>query len=245
LNSPPLAYLDPGFVTADEGRAVRLLSEYLHPMAALREKGIEDTVVFFGSSRIRESDPMGSYYEQARELAHRVTEWGRSIDPSGRRLVVCSGGGGGIMEAANRGASEAGGLTLGLNIGLPNEQRPNQYLDPQLTFEFHYFFMRKLWFAHLARALIVFPGGFGTLDELFEILTLRQTGKLSREICVILFGTEYWNRVVNFDVLREAGMIDDEHLLLLHRVDSVADAMRCLETHVRVVQPAQAPFIVD
>jgi uncharacterized protein (TIGR00730 family) len=145
--------------------------------------------VFFGSARIAESGPLGRYYTEARELAAQVTQWSRQLFPDGSRLVVCSGGGGGIMEAANRGAKDAGGRTIGLNIGLPHEQRPNSYLDPDLAFEFHYFFMRKLWFAHLARAAIVFPGGFGTLDEMFELLMLRQTRKLDRDICILLYGS--------------------------------------------------------
>lgn len=241
MSGPLLAYLDPSFVNADEGRAVRILSEYLHPLEVLRERGIHDTVVFFGSSRIAESGPLSRYYAEARELAGAVTRWAREVDATGSRLVVCSGGGGGIMEAANRGAREAGGHTIGLNIGLPAEQRPNRFLDPQLTFEFHYFFMRKLWFAHLARAVIVFPGGFGTLDELFEFLTLRQTGKLAREICVVLYGSDYWRRVVNLDALDEAGMIDGEHLRLLHRADSVDEAMQCLRAHVRIEAPDGGP----
>lgn len=241
MAGPRLAYLDPAFVDADPGRPVRILSEYLHPLEVLKERGIHDTVVFFGSSRIRETGPLSRYYTEARELAAEVTRWSHTVDASGSRLVVCSGGGDGIMEAANRGARESGGHTIGFNIGLPTEQRPNRYLDPQLTFEFHYFFMRKLWFAHLARAIFVFPGGFGTLDELFEFLTLRQTGKLSRDICVILYGTDYWRRIVNLEALEEAGMIDGEHLRLLHRADSVEEAMRCLKANVSVGDPDGGP----
>ena len=147
---------------------------------------------------------MAHYYEDARTLARLITEWGASIDGGANRLVITSGGGPGIMEAANRGASEAGGKTIGLNIGLPFEQFPNPYITPELCFEFHYFFMRKFWFAYLAKALVVFPGGFGTLDELFELLTLVQTRKLTKKIFILLYGTEYLDRG---DQLRRPGQI--------------------------------------
>jgi uncharacterized protein (TIGR00730 family) len=143
---------------------------------------VHDTIVFFGSARLREDGPLGRYYAEARQLARLVTAWGQSMPADRHRLVVCTGGGGGIMEAANRGAADAGGRSIGLNISLPREQRPNPYITPELSFEFHYFFMRKLWFAHLARAVVIFLSGFGTLDELWEMLTLSQTGKLDRRI---------------------------------------------------------------
>ena len=149
------------------------------------------------------------------------------------------------MEAANRGARDAGGRTIGFNIGLPNEQRPNPYVDAGLSFEFHYFFMRKLWFAHLARAIVIFPGGFGTLDELFEMLTLRQTGKLGRDVCIVLYGTQYWNRVLDLSVLVEEGMIDASSLGLLQTADSVAEALQCLKGGIKLdhvgASPAFAP----
>ena len=182
----PVAYKNESFLDSPDARELRILSEYLQPLAQLAAQGVTDTIVFFGSARIAEDGPLARYYQDARTLAREVTTWAHQVDPSGSRFVVCSGGGGGIMEAANRGASEAGGRTLGLNIGLPHEQRPNPFLMPELTFEFHYFFMRKLWFAHLARAVVVFPAGFGTLDELFEIVTLRQTGKLPRILIELL-----------------------------------------------------------
>lgn len=233
---PPLAYEDEAFLTGPDGRPIRMLAEYLGPLHALRAAGIVDTVVFFGSARLSPTGRHRRYYEEARELAGEVTRWARSLFPDGSRLVVSSGGAGGIMEAANRGAREAGGRTIGFNIGLPHEQRPNEYLEQGLSFEFHYFFMRKLWFAHLARAVIVFPGGYGTLDELFEILTLQQTGKLGRDVCIILYGTEYWGRVLNLDTLLEEGMIDAASLQLLHAADSIEEAMRCLRSHVRAEQ---------
>jgi hypothetical protein len=177
---------------------------------------------------------MGSYYAQARELSRLVTAWAATLDQR-NRFVVCSGGGGGIMEAANRGARDAGGHSIGLNIRLPNERRANPYVTPDLTFEFNYFFMRKLWFAHLARALVVFPGGFGTLDELSEILTLAQTKKLDRRIPILLYGSEYWKEVINFDAMLRFGMISTEDLELMEFVDDPQSAMtrlRCMHMDV-------------
>src|SRR6185437_5628792 len=193
---------------------LRILAEYLEPLERLRRAGVHDTIVFFGSARLKPDDPLGRYYDEARELARLITQWSKSLPSHSHRYVICSGGGGVIMEAANRGASDAGGKTIGLNISLPHEQRPNPYITRELLFEFHYFFMRKLWFAHLSRALVAFPGGFGTLDELMEILTLAQTGKLSRHIPVILYGSEYWREIVNFPALARHGMISKEDLSL-------------------------------
>src|SRR4029077_8781690 len=161
-----------------------------------------------------------------------LTLWSKSLAPDRRRFVVCTGGGGGIMEAANRGASEAGGTTIGLNIGLPREQRPNAWLSPGLSIEFRYFFMRKLWFAHLARALVVFPGGFGTMDELLELLTLAQTGKLARRIPILLYGAEFWNEVIDFDALVRHGMIDADDLRLFQFADDPATALRILQAEL-------------
>ena len=172
------------------------------------------------------------YYEEARELAARLTAWSLSLEEPRRRFVVCSGGGPGIMEAANRGAQEAGGKTIGLNIRLPFEQGPNPYITKGLHFEFHYFFMRKFWFAYLAKALVVFPGGFGTLDELFEILTLVQTQKLSKQIEVLLYGTEYWGRILDFAPMVEAGAISPEDVALFRRTDSPQEAFEYLRDHL-------------
>lgn len=178
---------------------------------------------------------MARYYEDARRLAHMVTSWSMGLPPPpgerlpGRhRFVVTSGGGPGIMEAANRGAYEAGGKTIGLNIRLPFEQHPNPYITPALNFEFHYFFMRKLWFAYLAKALVVFPGGFGTMDELFEILTLAQTQKLAKKMLIVLYGSQYWKDVVNFDALVKHGMISPEDLDLFQYADDPDTAFRLL-----------------
>jgi len=228
-SSPALAYEDEEFLGSEDGRPVRILTEYLGPLHRFRCADVHDTIVFFGSARLASDGPLGRYYEEARELARRITLWAKSLSADKHRYVVCSGGGGGIMEAANRGAQEAGGRTIGLNISLPREQRPNPYVTPELSFEFHYFFMRKLWFAHLARALVVFPGGFGTLDELAEILTLMQTDKLDRKIPVLIYGSEYWNEIINFDALVRHGTISAEDLKLFRFVDDPAAALSLLQ----------------
>jgi len=220
MTQQPLAYLDPEFLESDDGRPVRILSEYLDPLKRFKDQKIQDTVVFFGSARVdsreraeralqtlrargvhdaddhydielkksRKAVEWARFYEDARELARLLAAWTMTLQGENHRFVVTSGGGPGIMEAANRGAREGGGKTIGLNIRLPFEQGANPYITDGLHFEFHYFFMRKFWFAYLAKALVVFPGGFGTLDEMFEILTLVQTDKLSKKIGVVLYG---------------------------------------------------------
>jgi uncharacterized protein (TIGR00730 family) len=167
---------------------------------------------------------MSRYYEEARELARRITSWAMSLGDHPRRFVVCSGGGPGIMEAANRGAAEAGGKSIGLSIELPHEQRPNDYISPELSFMFHYFFMRKLWFAQLAKALIVFPGGFGTMDELWEMLTLSQTGKLGRRNLILIYGRQYWDRVLDWKHMLRCGTINKTEYGLLEFADTVDQA---------------------
>ncbi len=171
---------------------------------------------------------MARYYEDARRLAHLLTEWSIQIPARRRRFVVTTGGGPGIMEAANLGAHEAGGKSIGLNINLPFEQNPNSYITPALNFEFHYFFMRKFWFAYLAKALVIFPGGFGTIDELFEILTLAQTDKLAKKILVVIYGSEYWHRIMNFQAFVDAGTVAPEDLNLFKFVDTPEDAFTFL-----------------
>jgi uncharacterized protein (TIGR00730 family) len=237
----PLAYKNEAFLDSADGRPLRILAEYLDPMQVLRREGIRDTIVFFGSARLKADGALGRYYEEARELARLVTAWSKSLASHAHRYIVCTGGGGGIMEAANRGASEAAGKTIGFNIGLPHEQRPNRYISRDLCFEFHYFFMRKLWFAHLARALVVFPGGFGTLDELAEILTLSQTGKLERRIPIILYGSDYWNEIVNFEALARHGMIDREDLDLFRFADDPESALRLLQAGLSPEPEEPAP----
>jgi uncharacterized protein (TIGR00730 family) len=240
-DDPPLAYRDLAFLDSEEARPLRILAEYLQPMQAFRRERVGDTVVFFGSARVREDGPLARYYAEARELARLLTEWSSTLEKPAERFLVCSGGGPGIMEAANRGAADAGGRTIGLNIGLPHEQRPNAWITPELSFEFHYFFMRKLWFAHLARALVAFPGGFGTFDELFEILTLSQTGKLSRPIAIILYGTSYWREIVNFEALERHGMIAADDLGLFHYADTPAEALAMLKKTMTPEPPAKTP----
>lgn len=228
----PLAYENPDFLASDEARPLRIIAEYLAPLRGLRRANVHDTIVFFGSARVPDSGPLSRYYAEARELARLITVWSMNLSSPVHRYVVCSGGGGGIMEAANRGASEAGGRTVGLNISLPREQRPNPYLTRELSFEFHYFFMRKLWFAELARALIVFPGGFGTLDELTEILTLAQTRKLDRPIPIILYGSAFWQEIINFEALVRHGMISRHDLDLFQFADTPQSALEMLQAQL-------------
>jgi len=238
-NSPQFAYEDEAFLASEDGRPLRILAEYLGPLHRFRGANVHDTIVFFGSARLVNDGPLGRYYHEARELARLLTLWSKSLSSHAHRYVVCSGGGGGIMEAANRGAADAGGRTIGLNISLPHEQHPNVYVTRELSFEFRYFFMRKLWFAHLARALVVFPGGFGTLDELTEILTLAQTRKLERPIPVILYGTSYWNEIINFEALARHGMIDRKDLQLFQFADDPAIAFASLQSALQA-EPEQA-----
>jgi uncharacterized protein (TIGR00730 family) len=229
-----LAYKNAEFLDSGDARPLRILAEYLAPLSVFHRERVHDTIVFFGSARLREDGPLGRYYAEARELARLVTTWSKSLPQGAQRFIVCSGGGGGIMEAANRGAADARGKTIGLNIGLPHEQRPNRYITRELSFEFHYFFMRKLWFAHLARALVVFPGGFGTLDEFTEVLTLAQTRKLDRKIAIVLYGTSYWNEILNFDALVRHGMIAKEDLDLFQFADEPSAALDLLRTSLTV-----------
>ena len=272
MSTQPLAYLMPEFLASDEARPIRIMAEYLEPLKRFRQERIRDTVVFFGSARVRSREAAerqiaalerGSapprdgaldaarralawsrYYEDARRLAHELTTWSKALPGPCHRFVVCSGGGPGIMEAANRGAHEAGGKSVGLNIRLPFEQGANPYISKNLHFEFHYFFMRKFWFAYLAKALVIFPGGFGTLDELFEILTLEQTEKLADRTTILLYGTEYWDRILDIGPLVEWGAIGPADPELLVRVDTVDEALevlkRTLEEHLATEQEDQA-----
>lgn len=182
--------------------------------------------------RVKKAVEWSRYYEESRELARLLTEWSSTIEGTHHRFVVCSGGGPGIMEAANRGAYDAGGKTIGLNIALPFEQGPNRYITEGLHFEFHYFFMRKFWFAYLAKALVIFPGGFGTLDEMFEILTLMQTQKLDKQIQIILYGAEYWDAIMNLDPMCDWGAISEEDINLIQRANTPAEAFRLLKDHL-------------
>src|ERR1022692_45637 len=227
----PVAYLNDKFLNSPDARALRMLSEFLEPLAHFRREKVRDTVVFFGSARLREGEgPLARYYDDARTLAKMLTEWSQQFTNSTYRFVVCSGGGPGIMEAANCGAWEAEGKTVGLNIGLPFEQFTNPYITPELSFEFHSSFMRNFWFAYLPKALVVFPGGFGTLDEMMEILTLTQTQKLAKKMTVLLYGSAYWKEIINFEALVKYGTISREDLDLFQFADDPATAFEMLKT---------------
>ncbi|HVS87666.1 MAG TPA: TIGR00730 family Rossman fold protein [Candidatus Acidoferrum sp.] len=186
---------------------------------------------------------MSRYYEEARQLSHKITSWASTLGPKPRRFVVCSGGGPGIMEAANRGASEAGGKSIGLSIELPDEQFANAYISPELSFNFHYFFMRKLWFAQIAKALIVFPGGYGTMDELWEMMTLQQTGKLPKHNIILIYGRKYWDEVLNFRAMVRWGMIDNEEHNLLQFADNVDEAFDLIRAGLEKYHMEVDPFL--
>ena len=246
---PRKAFENREFLHADEARPVRILSEYIYPHHIFEREQVTDTVVFFGSARVVSGEraqaltahpgsnkhdeeingnilQYSGYYESSRELARKITEWSiTNARPRGHNFLITTGGGPGIMEAANRGAQEAGGKSVGLNIELPREQLPNPYISSDLNFDFHYFFTRKFWFLYFARALVVFPGGFGTMDELFETLTLQQTKTIKNKVPVFLFGRLFWNRVIDFNFLAEAGMISPADLNLFRIVDSVDEAL--------------------
>jgi hypothetical protein len=258
LKAAPVAYDNEPFLNSPDGRILRILSEYQEPLARFRREQIQDTVVFFGSARFQgekaategmaaigeknatpaqlEEDmkraqatiDTARYYEDARKLAHMLTKWSINIPARRHRFVVTTGGGPGIMEAANLGAHEAGGKSIGLNIQLPFEQHPNPFVTPSLNFQFHYFFMRKFWFAYLAKGLVIFPGGFGTMDELFEILTLAQTEKLAKKILVIIYGSEYWNKIINFQAFVDSGTVSPPDLDLFKIVDNPEEAFEFL-----------------
>ncbi len=211
-------------------------------LRTLKSRGVDDADEQY-QKELRKSQravEWARYYEEARQLARMLTTWSRGLPSDNHRFVVTSGGGPGIMEAANRGATEAGGKTIGLNIRLPYEQGANKYITHGLHFEFHYFFMRKFWFAYPAAAIVVFPGGFGTCDELFEILTLAQTDKLSKRTDVVLYGRDYWNQVFNWKPFAEWGAIADKDLELLHHADTPEEAFNHLRDHLTEhhLQPA-------
>jgi uncharacterized protein (TIGR00730 family) len=258
------AYKNEDFLMSRDARALRILSEYLEPQARFARYRIADTVVFFGSARalpldqadhaLAEAEGLGDahaienarcvvklarYYEDARALARMMTEWSKSLSRSSRRFIVCSGGGPGIMEAANRGASEAHGISIGLGISLPSEPSTNAYITREMEFEFHYFFMRKFWFVYLAKALVVFPGGFGTMDELFELLTLVQTQKSSKHMPIVLYGREFWNEVVKFDALIRWGTISAADLSLFHVADTPEEAFEYLKRELMTLYGAK------
>ncbi len=270
LEKSPKAYYNHSFLGSPSARTLRLLSEYLEPLDRLNKSGIKDTIVFFGSARIKSTKDakkelndllktgkkinkserktkekfeselenaeanlkMSRYYEETERLAYLLTKWSMSLS-KGNKFVVCSGGGPGIMEAANKGAKKAGGLSIGFNISLPFEQYPNPYITPELNFEFHYFFMRKFWFAYLAKAVVIMPGGFGTLDEFMEVLTLVQTIKLRKKMDLIIYGEEFWNEIVNFKALAKYNMISKEDLSLFKFANTPEEAFSYLKKGIK------------
>lgn len=231
-----LAFADDDFLVRHELRPVRLQLELLKAEMMMEEAGVESTVVLFGGARIPERADgartaalggMAKYYEEARSFAHAITQ--RSLETGGREMVVVTGGGPGVMEAGNRGAHEAGGRSMGLSIVLPHEQAPNRYVTPDLCFNFHYFAIRKMHFLMRAKAIAIFPGGFGTMDEMFESLTLIQTGRM-RQVPFLLFGKDFWENVINFEALAEAGTISRADLDLFRYVDTADDALHAIDT---------------
>ncbi len=260
---PPKAFNNLKFMNSPAARELRILSEYIEPKTRLRRNKVQDTVVFFGSARtlprkealkrLEDLNAAGNasqealskaerdlensrYYEDAFELSRRITKWAKERYNPHSRFIVTTGGGPGIMEAANKGARTAGGKTIGFNISLPFEQEPNPYIDKSLNFEFHYFFMRKLWLVFTAKAFIIFPGGFGTLDEFMEVLTLIQTGKVKKELKVILYDRSFWDQVINIPKLAELGTISEKDLKLFKYCDSIEQMEQELIPHFKKVE---------
>lgn len=247
LQRMPKAYENIDFLKGSYGREIRILSEFAEPRSRFIKEKIKDTIVFFGSARIKSPEvakqhfkdlkkklakqknkdatllkefenakvilEMSKYYEESAKLAKMLTKWSNTLD-HGRRFVICSGGGPGVMEAANKGATTNGGKSIGLNISLPHEQFPNPYISEELNFEFHYFFMRKFWFVYLAKAMVIFPGGFGTMDELFEVLTLLQSNKIQKDLTVVLYSEDFWKKIINFPELIRLGVISADDMKL-------------------------------
>ena len=266
------AYHNREFLDSSSARPIRLLSEFLEPQQQLRREGVRDTIVFFGSARIKSKKVcqiflnevkkkqnkskklktkynkilediytdlnMSRYYEDAVQLSKMLTRWSQSLrEPN--RFIVCSGGGPGIMEAANKGAILAKGKSMGLNISLPFEQEPNPFITPALNFEFHYFFMRKFWFVYLSKAFIMFPGGFGTMDEMMEVLTLVQTQKLRKKVTMVLYGKDFWNTIINFNALVQMKVISKKDLKLFKIIDKPLDAFNYIVTELQKNYPIE------
>lgn len=241
----PVAYLNEPFLHSPDARPLRILAEYLEPLSHFRQQKVRDTVVFFGSARITEDGPLGEYYQGARELARLLTQWADQFTNSTHRFVVCSGGGPGIMEAANRGAQEGGGLSVGCNIELPFEQEGNAYQD--LALQFHYFFCRKMVFMKYATAFVIFPGGFGTMDELFEAATLVQCRKV-RSFPIVLFGRDYWGGLLDWmrtTMLEAEGCISPGDLDLLRVTDDEEEAARFVMEGIHALQQRKERLGVD
>ncbi len=225
------------FIDSVEGRTLRIIGEYLHPMTHLEKAKVNSTVLFLGSAQADPGDPDSPfcrYYWEAEELAYLLARWAIPLRPKGKNFVICTGAGPGIMEAANRGAVRAGGKTIGMNISLPHPQPANPYITPDLLFTFHYFFMRKFWLVYKARAVVAFPGGFGTLDEFFEIVTLLQTSKISkRELALVLYGGDYWKKAIDFNAFVEARAIHPDDLKLFTILSSPKEAFSFLKKRLQ------------
>jgi len=271
------AYEDLEFLNPSEARILRILAEFLEPQKEFKKHKIIDTIVFFGSARLKskkdavaelnnfktmnpKSTPkfaeelrkaqhhvnMSKYYEDAVELSRRLTEWSMGLKTFARRFIICTGGGPGIMEAANKGAKLAGGYSIGLNISIPYEQFINKYVSPELSFEFHYFFMRKFWFAYLAKCLIVFPGGFGTMDEFFEIVTLLQTGKIKKKMLLVVYDEKYWKSIMNLNGLVDNGVINKSDLNYFNFCNTVDEAFTAIVNHFdKHYLAAKEPEIIE
>ena len=257
-NTKDRFYFNKELLGSPQGRSIRILAEYYGPLKKIKKNRINDTIVFFGSARIKSPEQaeqdfkslqnsnndkdkliakknieMSKYYERASELSKELTLWSKSLKSKKSRYIIASGGGGGIMEAANRGAHEAGGISIGLTISLPFESSGNKFITNDLDLKFHYFFMRKFWFMYLAKGIVVWPGGFGTLDEVMETLTLIQTKKITKKLPIVLFGKEFWNSVINWNYLVECGTISKEDLDLFLITDSIEKAFEYLTTNIQ------------
>tara|TARA_X000000368_G_scaffold83189_1_gene62983 strand:+ start:300 stop:1148 length:849 start_codon:yes stop_codon:yes gene_type:complete len=257
-NTKDRFYFNKELLGSPQGRSIRILAEYYGPLKKIKKNRINDTIVFFGSARIKSPEQaeqdfkslqnsnndkdkliakknieMSKYYERASELSKELTLWSKSLKSKKSRYIIASGGGGGIMEAANRGAHEAGGISIGLTISLPFESSGNKFITDDLDLKFHYFFMRKFWFMYLAKGIVVWPGGFGTLDEVMETLTLIQTKKITKKLPIVLFGKEFWNSVINWNYLVECGTISKEDLDLFLITDSIEKAFEYLTTNIQ------------
>lgn len=261
ISKPVKAYENREFLNSSDARIIRMLAEFIEPQSKFRKHKIVDTIVFFGSARLKSKKEslaeynkfkvmnpkiptfaenlrfaqrqveMSKYYEDAVELSKRLTHWSMNLGTHSNRFIICTGGGPGIMEAANKGAKSAGGLSVGLNISIPFEQFVNKYVTKDLSFEFHYFFMRKFWFAYLAKCLVVFPGGFGTMDEMFEILTLLQTGKIKKKLLLVVYDERFWKKIINLEGLIDHGVINREDVDNLSFCNNVDQAFSLITKH--------------
>lgn len=255
------------FMVSEDARPLRILSEYFYPAQVFEKHNIKDTIVFFGSARaippfqlkkkmvelkktmtnekeqkrLSNMIKLTAYYKKAVMLSYMLTKWSKNLPEGSRRYVIASGGGPGLMEAGNRGASRAGGLSLGLNVNLPHEQNPNPYITDYLSIDFNYFFTRKYWFMTLAKALVIFPGGFGTMDEFFELLTLVQTRKITKPLPIVVFGKQFWEKLINFEVFIDWGLINEDDLDHIHFTDSVEEAYEYLTTQLNKLYGNEIP----